>query len=110
MFKNCRDSFVIHTTIIGTYGSVNDKVCKVNFDEAWIRLIPNKADRLVNDEPYGHLEDVPNSPIKTVITKIGRSFFIEDFSVFPISFLDDDVIVFEFEALGTRICAHKLAV
>lgn len=97
-------------SVSGTYGSVNDKVCKVNFDEAWIRLIPNKADELVNDEPYGHLEDVPNSPIKTAITKIGRSFFIEDFSVFPISFLDDDVIVFEFEALGTRICAHKLAV
>ena len=38
---------------------------------------------------------------------MGKALFIEAFAVFPVSYLDDNLIVFDFELLGTRICARK---
>jgi hypothetical protein len=57
--------------------------------------------------PYPDIESVPDSISKFVIRNIGRALFIEPFAVFPVTYLDDDLIVFDFELLGTRICARK---
>ena len=54
------------------------------------------------------MEDVPASPVKDIINSIGKAMFVDGVAIFPVSFLDDDTIVFDFELLGTKICAKKL--
>lgn len=93
--------------LLGTYGSVNNDVCRVDFDEAWVKPIP--LDGNVADEPFATISDAPDTFYKSIITSVGRTFFIKEVSVFPVSFLDDDLIVFDFELLGTRICAGKVS-
>ena len=83
---------------------MNKNVCRVDFDEAWFRPL---SDDSFKETPYPNIESVPNSLSKNVIRQIGKALFIEPFAVFPISYLDSELIVFEFELLGTRICARK---
>mmetsp|Transcript_5442 Transcript_5442/g.8281 ORF Transcript_5442/g.8281 Transcript_5442/m.8281 type:complete len:272 (-) Transcript_5442:18-833(-) len=102
----------LYLSVSGTYGSVSDDVCRVDFNEAWIKAIPMPSSEdgvVVDDTPFANLSDVPDSPLRSIITNVGRTFFIENFSIFPVSFLDDDLIVFDFELLGTRICARKVS-
>ena len=95
----------VHLSVSGTYDTVNDCVCRVEWSDAWIRVV----DESEQDESYPQISSVPDSAWKTVITRIGRLLFIRPFSVFPVSFLDHDLTVFDFELLGTRICARKVA-
>lgn len=90
----------LHLSVSGTYDSVSDTVCLVEWTEAWI-----KSDG--DDVPYATIDDVPESWVKEVITRVGRLLFIRPFSVFPVSYLANDLTVFDFELLGTRICAKK---
>ena len=83
--------------------SVNDNVCRVDFDEAWIRT----CDDSFKVQPYESIDSVPDSISKTLIRNMGKALFIEAFAVFPVSYLDDNLIVFDFELLDTRICARK---
>ena len=85
---------------------VNNEVCRVDFDEAWIRTFANN-DESTEQGPYPDIASVPDSISKILIRNIGRLLFIEPFAVFPVSYLDNDLIVFDFELLGTRICARK---
>lgn len=62
----------------------------------------------MEDAPYKTFQEVPDSHMKRLINSIGQTFFLESVSVFPVSFLDQDMCVFEFQLLGTRICARKL--
>ncbi len=87
-------------SVSGTYDSAGENICRVDFDKVWIR-IGNF------DEPYASLDKVPGGMMKDFINAVGKAFFIEQVSVFPISFLDDNFIVFDFPLLGTRICAMK---
>uniref|UniRef100_A0A6U0ESK7 Plastid lipid-associated protein/fibrillin conserved domain-containing protein n=1 Tax=Helicotheca tamesis TaxID=374047 RepID=A0A6U0ESK7_9STRA len=98
-----------YLSVSGTYGSVNDLVCRVDFDQSWVKQLPVDEDIIVEkDVPYQSITEVPDSASKQVITTIGKLFFLEQVSVFPISYLDDDLCVFDFELLGTRICARKV--
>lgn len=92
-------------SVSGSYGSVDDSVSRVDFDRAWVKPL-GKSD--TEKVPYESLEDVPDSFIKDVINKVGKLMFVDAVAVFPVSFLDDDTIVFDFELLGTRICARKI--
>jgi hypothetical protein len=95
-----------YLSVSGTYNSINDTICRVNFNEAWIRsFIDNQSS--INIGPYQTIDNVPNSIIKSVIRNIGRLLFVEAVAVFPVSYLDEEFIVFDFELLGTRICARK---
>ncbi len=85
---------------------MNDTVCRVDFDEAWLRSFEDRAGAS-EEGPYCDIENVPNSIWKSLIRNLGRAFFIEPFAVFPVSYLDNELIVFNFELLGTRICARK---
>jgi len=88
----------VHLSVSGRYGSVNDEVCFVEWDKTWFRI---------GDKPYATLEDVPDSFIKIVVNALGQALFVRPVSVFPVSFLDIDLCVFDFALLGTRICARK---
>jgi hypothetical protein len=93
-------------SVSGTYGSAdNNRVCQVDFDRAWVTL---DSDDRVDSDPTDSFEEVPESISKTVIQKIGQLGFVKSVSVFPVSYLDSDTIVFDFELLGTRICARKV--
>ena len=95
-------------SVSGTYGTQdNDRVCRVDFDKAWMKFNDNTSRDTANNDPYACLEDVPPSWQKTAIQTLGQWLFIDSVSVFPVSYLDDDLIVFDFELLGTRICARK---
>ena len=72
---------------------------KVHFDEIWVQA--------GDPPPYPTLADVPQSPAKDWINHIGTLLFLPQFSVFPVSYLDDELCVFDFELLGTRVCALK---
>jgi len=89
-----------YLSVSGTYGSVDDNYCRVDFDQAWVKHRDDGG-------PYKQIDDVPDSLSKSVINSIGKAMFIKEFSVFPVSFLDEDLIVFDFELLGTRICARR---
>jgi hypothetical protein len=106
-----------YLSVSGTYGSVDDIVSRVDFNKAWIKPLTfggrsnasidiDSESELLN--PYRSLDQVPDGPRKEIINAIGKKLFIESFAVFPVSFLDDDLIVFDFELLGTRICAKKI--
>lgn len=93
-----------YLSVSGTYGSVSDNVCRVDFDEAWVRPVFSTEEEI---GPYETIDEVPESLIKSIIRSTGRFFFFDGVSVFPVSFLDNNLIVFDFELLGTRICAMK---
>lgn len=75
----------IYLSVSGKYDSVSDTVCSVQWDEAWVKVISNGNNE--DDVPYAHIQDVPDSLLKTAITNAGKLLFIEPFSVFPVSFL-----------------------
>lgn len=93
-------------SVSGTFGSVDKNTSRVDFDQAWIKTLHPSASNK-NNQPYPTLDQVPDGKIKHLINSIGKTLFIEQFSVFPISFLDENLIVFDFPLLGTRICALK---
>ena len=99
-----------YLSVSGTYGSVENDVSntysRVDFNKAWIKRL--STTQTTGELPYDSLDAVPDSFLKTAINEIGKRAFIESVAVFPVSFLDDDTIVFEFEFLGTKICAHKV--
>jgi hypothetical protein len=95
-------------SVSGTFSSQDeDQICRVDFEKAWIKL-PSDIDESHDFQPFDDLDSVPSSLPKTIINFIGKLGFAEQFSVFPVSFLDNDTIVFDFKLLGTRICARKL--
>lgn len=94
----------VYLSVGGTYSSVSDTVCSIKWTDAWVMIISQDDD----NAPYSQIDDVPESLAKTAITNIGRLLFIQPFSAFPVSFLSPDLTVFDFEFLGTRICARKL--
>lgn len=103
-FPNSKQESVTWFSVAGTYSSQDeDRVCRVDFDEAWIQTSETYA-----QPPYASLEEVPASLGKNMINALGKLFFIDGVSCFPVSYLDDDCIVFDFELLGTRICAKKV--
>lgn len=83
---------------------VNENICRVDFDEAWYRPFDDDS---FKEGPYQTIDSVPDSLSKSIIRQLGKALFIEPFAIFPISYLDNELIVFEFELLGTRICARK---
>jgi len=93
-------------SVSGTYSSQDDnRICRVDFDKTWMKW-NDQNDK--DDQPCPTLEDVPSSWETSLIQTMGSWLFIDSFSVFPVSYLDQDLIVFDFELLGTRICARKI--
>ena len=84
---------------------MNNAVCQVDFDEAWVRSFD--GDESADRGPYPDIASVPDSISKSLIRSAGRALFIEPFAIFPVSYLDDELVVFEFELLGTRVCARR---
>jgi hypothetical protein len=94
-------------SVSGTYSSQDEnRVSRVDFDKVWIKWNDDQSSDN-DDKPYLTLDAVPASLEKTIVQAVGSSLFVDGVSVFPVSYLDEDTIVFDFELLGTRICARK---
>jgi len=96
----------IFLSVNGTYSSLSENDCLVEWNEAWIKIIDKSCDD--EDKPFVSLSHVPDSIWKTAINNIGQFLFIRPFSLFPVSFLSPDLTVFNFDLFGTRICARKI--
>ena len=87
----------------GKVDSVSDTVCRVRWDNIWWNTI--------TEEEGGSLPalqaDKERHILPDLIQRIGTKGFVEEFSKFPVLFLDDDFCVFEFSAFGTKICAER---
>lgn len=89
-------------SVSGTYGTQDDdKVCRVNFDRAWIGI--------GTENKISSYDKAPDTWYKNIINSLGQLGFRKEFAVFPVSYLDEDTIVFDFELFGTRICARKIS-
>mmetsp|Transcript_32849 Transcript_32849/g.49563 ORF Transcript_32849/g.49563 Transcript_32849/m.49563 type:complete len:259 (+) Transcript_32849:110-886(+) len=97
----------IFLSVNGTYDSMSDSDCVVEWKEAWIKIIDNNCDD-EEDKPFATFSEVPDSVWKDAINDIGQFLFIKPFSLFPVSFLSPDLTVFDFDLFGTRICARKI--
>jgi hypothetical protein len=97
-------------SVSGTYSSQDEDITsRVDFDKVWIKWNNNGNDaNAENDKPYPTLDSVPDSIEKTLIQSVGSTLFIDAVSIFPVLYLDTDLTVFNFDLLGTRICARKL--
>jgi len=89
-------------SVSGTYGTEDgDGVCRVDFDRAWIGV--------GSENKFSSYEEAPEEWYKNIINSVGKLGFRKEFAAFPVSYLDQDTIVFDFELFGTRICAKKIS-
>lgn len=98
-------------SVSGTYGTQDDtKVCRVEFDKAWIIIQDNdRTNRASSTDPIPveSFDEAPETWYKSLVNGLAGFGFRKEFAVFPVSYLDEDTMVFDFELLGTRICARK---
>lgn len=96
---------------IDTNTAPGQVLCRIVFDEAWVRDCGESDGdgKSLDNGYYISIEDVPDNFWKEWIRRLGKLLFVEPLAVFPISFLDDTLCVFDFEFLGTRICAYRMA-
>lgn len=90
-------------SVSGTFSMVSESTCRVDFTNTWMKQVNGAGD----DAPYETLNAVSEGFSKSFVNALGKFLFIEQVAVFPVLFLDDDCVVFDFELLGTRICALR---
>ena len=56
-----------YLSVSGTYSSVDESVCRVEWDEVWVKAVGDKN----NDEPYASISGVPDTLETTIIRNIG---------------------------------------
>ncbi|GAB5369296.1 hypothetical protein AAMO2058_001392900 [Amorphochlora amoebiformis] len=77
----------------------SDALSVVSFRDFWLSFGENPP----NSKP-----DM-NSGLRSVVNSLGRAGFIEDFSQFPVLYLDSEFCVFKFPLLDVTIAARKEA-
>ena len=85
----------------GKVTSVSDTICQINWENIWwdVNSQIMKASALT---------DVKKHILPELIQAIGTKGFIEGVSKFPVVYLDENFVVFEFSLFGTRICARRI--
>lgn len=82
----------------GKYQITPDGVCKLRWNNIWwdVRSVEQGPSALVNTSEH---------VLPRVIQGFGETAFVESVSMFPLIYLDDDLCIFDFKLLGTRISA-----
>lgn len=85
----------------GSMQRKSDDTLSLNFDRFWVD--PESALR----------RDVPKTEgfslqMDAIIGSIGRAAFFSDLALFPVLYLDDDMAVFEFPPLKSKIACRKV--
>jgi hypothetical protein len=87
-----------HLCASGSYSSVDAHTCTIEWEKIWTDFEQKEPSREA---------DVEKHWLPSVIQPVGKAAFIKGVSVFPISYLSNDLVVFTFSLLGTRIVARK---
>ena len=87
-------SYAVQTTEAG------EMICKIKWDRIWWD-VSDGAPTLEGDRER-HV-------LPAIIQVVGKAAFVEGASAFPLQYLDEDLCVFVFRLLGTKICAKRVA-
>ena len=87
-----------HLCASGSYSSVDAQTCTIEWENIWTDF---------GKEQPSRVDEVDKHWLPSIIQPIGKAAFIQGVSVFPISYLSKDLIVFTFKLLGTKIVARK---
>ena len=84
----------------GRVESVSDNVCRVVWEQIWWDW---------NEESEGpsKASETEKHVLPRLIQALGEKGFAEGVSRFPVLFLDSDLCVFQFQLIGTKICATR---
>ncbi|KAF5842800.1 hypothetical protein DUNSADRAFT_5172 [Dunaliella salina] len=84
-----------------------DTSVEIRFDRFWVDFGEGLREDVLpegSQEGSGYLA----TTIDQVVGSIGRAAFFPQFAVFPIHYLDDDMTVFEFTPLSSKISAQRV--
>ncbi|MEW5318229.1 MAG: hypothetical protein WDW38_009467 [Sanguina aurantia] len=84
----------------GGLAAKDDDTVELHFDKFWI---DGGADGL---RPT--LTEGTSQPSDSMITAVGKAGFLPQFAVFPVAYLDEDLAVFEFPPLKSKIAVRRL--
>ena len=90
-----------HLCASGSYGSLSDDETSITWKRVWCDLNKFALGPSTADEINKHL-----SP--KFVQTLGILAFVQSVSRFPVFYLDNDVVMFEFSLLGTKIVAAKV--
>lgn len=90
-----------HLCASGSYGSLSDSETSITWRRVWCDLNSFASGPSAADELSKHV-----SP--KIVQSLGILVFIESVSRFPVFYLDNDLVMFEFSLLGTKIIAAKI--
>ena len=108
--ENTLVSNVVYSSPIFGRGHLNTEgIIRLNQDNTECYIVWDKIWWDLSIDQPTTSSDIRDHMLPKLIQTIGNTAFIESVSRFPIQFADEDTCVFLFEALGTRICAKKLA-
>ena len=91
-----------HLNASGTYGSLSESETTITWDYVWCDFRPKEEGPSDLSLPSTHF-------LPQIIQPLGKLAFIEAVSRFPVTYLDDNLVVFEFSLLGTKIVASKVS-
>ena len=88
-----------HLCTYGNYGEMDESTATIEWDQVWLDF---------NTDRPSTRDEVDKHVLPLLIQTIGKTAFVKSVSLFPISYLSDNLIVFTFKLLGTRIVASKV--
>jgi len=86
-----------HLNAAGTYQEIDKDTASISWASIWLDL---------EEEPTSVIEREKHI-LPNAVQPIGKAAFIQAVSVFPINYLSEDLIIFTFKLLGTKIVAYK---
>jgi hypothetical protein len=95
------DLFQGHLCASGTYGSLNENETTITWDQVWCDFNTFEQGPSKSNEISIHF-------LPQIVQPLGKLAFIKSVSKFPVFYLDNSLIVFEFSLLGTKIVAYKV--
>ncbi|KAL6763486.1 hypothetical protein V8C86DRAFT_2496193 [Haematococcus lacustris] len=84
-----------------------DAAVEVNFDKFWVDLGPDKLRPSLSGSAAAKRMLGLDVDVDAVISSIGRAAFFPQFAVFPVHYLDNELAIFEFTPLKSRIAIVK---
>ena len=90
-----------HLCASGSYASLSDEETTMTWDRIWCDLDSFERGPSSAGEVTRHI--APG-----LVQSLGKLAFIQSVSRFPVYYLDDDLVMFEFTLLGTKIVAAKV--
>eukprot|EP00983_Pelagomonas_calceolata_P076768 1153558-Pelagomonas_calceolata.AAC.1 len=91
----------------GTIHCIYDASVELRFERFWVDLGEGLREDVVtqgSQKGSGYIA----TAVDQVIGSIGRAAFFPQFAVFPIHYLDDELTVFEFTPLSSKISARRV--